>query len=258
MSHNKPTTTISASAISESPLPSSELLITQSLERYVLPLLANAPLHIHNMHFKLKITPDCYRQLNLPKSNRNNGKHHYERIGSRRHVDYIFYQNGTVNITTECSNNPFKLENEPDHSILLAFLGQLRDRLLILLGDKEEEKLVPNIMEWGLTECDINKDIKVSPLFHFTALKAQIKHFDHIFRIYIKSKGPDTICRVEESVSPNNKKPAIDAINDIFNPYDRIERKLDEIIAKLDPTNSTSVSWPNLNNGSKTMTQAAS
>jgi hypothetical protein len=225
-------TIITASAISQSPI-SHESIVTESLKGQVLPLLASAPLHIHNMHFKLKITPDCYIQLNLSKSNRNNGKHHYERIGIKRHVDYTFYPNGTVNITTECSDNPFKLENESDHSILLSFLGQLRDRLLILLGDKQEEKLIPNITEWYLTEFDINKDIKVSDLLHLTALKTQVKHLDHIFRIYIKSKGPDTVCRVEQSISPNNKKPAIDAINDIFNPDERIERELHKIEAIL-------------------------
>ena len=49
--------------------------------------------------------------------------------------------------------------------------------------------------------------------------------------IYIKSKGPDTVCRVEQSVS--SKKPAIDAINDIFNPCERIEKKLHKIEAML-------------------------
>ena len=39
---------------------------------------------------------------------------------------------------------------------------------------------VPNVMEWELTECDINKDIKVSDSFHYTGLKIQVKHMDHL------------------------------------------------------------------------------
>jgi hypothetical protein len=31
---------------------------------------------------------------------------------------------------------------------------------------------------------DINKDIEVSDLFHFSAIKIQVKHLDHLFRIY--------------------------------------------------------------------------
>src|SRR5215212_3445261 len=32
----------------------------------ILPLLPAAPSYIHNMHFKLNISPQCYTQLNLP------------------------------------------------------------------------------------------------------------------------------------------------------------------------------------------------
>jgi hypothetical protein len=57
------------------------------------------------------------------------------------------------------------------------------------------ERLVPEIMHWELTECDINKDIKVSHWFYYMGLKIQIKHLDHRIRIYIKSMGDDSVCR---------------------------------------------------------------
>lgn len=79
------------------------------------------------------------------------------------------------------------------------------------------------MMEWYLTECDINRDIKVSDCLHYTGIKIQVKHLDHLFRIYVKSMGRDTVCRVEEGRHPN--RPAIEAINDIFNPYQRIEKE---------------------------------
>jgi hypothetical protein len=78
-------------------------------------------------------------------------------------------------------------------------------------------------MEWQLTEADINKDIKVSDFFHYTGTKIQVKYLDHLFSIYIKSMGKDTVCRLEERKHPANK-PAIEFINEIFNPLDRIER----------------------------------
>jgi hypothetical protein len=101
-------------------------------------------------------------------------------------------------------------------------------------------------MDWYLTECDINRDIKVSDWLHFTGIKIQVKHLDHLFRIYIKSMGKNTVCRVEEEKRPNT--PAIEAINEIFNPCERIERQLavqnkllDQILHKLSqeqkPTN---------------------
>jgi hypothetical protein len=180
-------------------------VIIQTLEGYVLPLLPAAPLYIHNLHFKLKITPECYVGLDLQKIPRNNGKQHSEVLGSNL-VTYTFYPGGTINVTAESIINPYKLESEIDRSRLLIFFGQLRDRLITFLTDKHE-RIVPDIMEWKLSECDINKDIKVNDALHAAGFKIQVKHLDHIFRIYIKSMGKDTVCRVEENKQP--KKPAI-------------------------------------------------
>ena len=164
-----------------------EPVILQTLEGYVLPLLPKAPLFIHNMHFKTKIPGECYQELNLPMHNTNHGKYDTEIIGNTR-VNYIFYSSGIVNVDTSCSNNPYKLETEQDRCRIIAFFGQIRDRLLQLLHDMHE-RLVPDITEWYLTECDINKDIKVSHILHFSAIKVQVKHLDHLFSTYVKSMG---------------------------------------------------------------------
>ena len=184
----------------------------QSLEDYVLPLLPSTPLHIHKMQFKLKIRPESYNELALPADAWNKGKEHEEIIGST-HVRYHFYANGTVMIFTESSNNPFKVEDETDLCRLIALFGQVRDRLVTFLADKHE-RIVPGILEWELTQCDINKDIKVGDALQYTGLKVQVKHFDRLFRVYIKSIGKETACRVEQSLNP--KKPAIQTINEIF------------------------------------------
>jgi hypothetical protein len=208
---------------SDTPLSNSnESIIHQSLEGYVLPLLPSAPLHIHNMEFKLRITPGCYAELNLNKGKGNKGKVHVEIIGKVR-ITYLFYANGTVMVCTESSNNPLKLENDIDRSRLMAFFGQIRDRLITFLMDIHE-RLVPDIMEWELTQCDINKDIIVSDWFQYTGLKIKVRHLDHLFRIYIKTMGKDTICRVEETKHPKKNKPVIEAINDIFNPNEKFAK----------------------------------
>ena len=107
-----------------------------------------------------------------------------------------------MEILVLCSNKPYKLETEEDRSRILAFFGrQLRFGLIGVLCDKHE-RMVPDILEWELTECDINKDVKVSDLLHFTAIKIQVKHLDHLFRIYIKAMGKDTVRRVEENKHP--------------------------------------------------------
>ncbi len=197
----------------------------QTLEGYVLPLLPSAPVFIHNMHFKLKISTEHYTELSLKPLQGNNGKRHSEIIG-KACVNYTFYPVGTVIIEVQCSNNPFRLSDEMDRTRFHLFFGQVRDRMIALLNDTHE-RIVPDIMEWYVTECDINKDIKVSDVLHFSGIKIQVKHLDHLFRIYVKSMREDTVCRIEESRHPN--KSAIEVINDQFNPVERIERKIAQI-----------------------------
>jgi hypothetical protein len=72
-------------SLSSSPLSYSrslEYLTIHTLEGYVLPLLPKAPLFIHNMHFKTKLSPECYKELNLPYYKNNYGKYHTEVIGN--------------------------------------------------------------------------------------------------------------------------------------------------------------------------------
>jgi hypothetical protein len=201
----------------------------QTLEGYVLPLLAEAPLFVHNMQFKTKVLPEYYDQIKLPYYRGNNGKHHQEIIGSTL-VNYVIYKS-TVNIQTTCSDNPYKLETEEDRFRIIEFFGQIRAGLINLLYDKHE-RIVPDVLEWELTECDINKDIKVTDLLHLSAVKIQVKHLDHLFRIYIKALGNDTVCRVEENKQP--KKRAVEFINDVFNPMEKIEKQLSGISEQLD------------------------
>ena len=203
--------------------------LTKSLEGCVLPLLPQAPIFLHNLHFKIQIDSECYLDLNLPYYDKNNGKRHSENIGTSR-VDYVIYPNGTVVVSVRCSNNPFRLETAIDLSRIIAFFGQIRDRLIILLRD-EHERIVPDIMDWQMTECDINKDIKISHLVHFSAIKFQVKYLDHLFRIYIKSMGKETVSRVEESLHP--KKSAPETINDIFNPMEKVEKQIATMNTKI-------------------------
>jgi hypothetical protein len=109
-------------------------------------------------------------------------------------VDYTFYPNGTVIVEVMCSNHPFRLQTEEDRSRLLGFFGQLQQVLMSILSESHE-RIVPNVLGWELTERDINKDVKVSDWFHLTGLRIQVKHMDHLFSLYIKSMGKDTVYR---------------------------------------------------------------
>ena len=199
------------------------------MEGHVLPLLPEAPLLIHNIHLKTKISTECYLELSLPPIPCNNGKRYSEIVGTSS-VDYTFYPNGRVIVEVTCSNHPFKLQAEQDRGRLLVFFGQVRQVLTFFLKDPHE-RIVPDIMEWELTECDINKDIKVSNWFHYTGLKIQIKHLDHLFCLYIESMGKDTVFRIEER---HPHKNPLDFINDIFNPVERVEKQMAEFRQEQD------------------------
>jgi hypothetical protein len=225
-------------------------LAIQTLEGYILPLLPKAPSHIHKIQLKLKIDPQYYDGIVLPAANQQNkGRKHEEIIGNTG-VLYHLYPNGTIVVSAECSNKPYKLEDEYDRSQLLAFFGQVRDRLVLLLRDNHE-RIVPEIMQWYLTQCDINKDIRVGDWLQFFGLRIQVRHLDHLFRIYIKSMGPNTVCRVEESCNSVNK-PVIEAINDIFNPYEKLGRQFAGHDKKLNEIRNLLQELVNRTNGNET------
>ncbi len=206
-----------------------DAIVTQTLEGYVLPLLHDVPLNIHKLHLMTRIPSEYYHEIALPSSRWNSAKEHQEIVGTA-FVKYVFYANGTVMIFIESSNNPFKLENHTDLSRLIAFLGQTRDRLVLFLHDRHE-RIVSEIILWELKQCDINRDVKVSDWLQLTGLKIQVRHAFHLFRIYIRSKGRDTVCRVEESVViSDNNRSAVETINKVFNPTERFENQ----IAKLE------------------------
>jgi len=100
-------------------------------------------------------------------------------------------------------------------SDLYAFLGQVRDRLLYLMTDPHE-RIVPPIMKWILTGCDVNKDVTVSDMLQLTAIDIQLKDADRVFRLYIKSLGDKAVYRVEESLKM--RCPIVDVLSTIRSP----------------------------------------
>src|SRR5215831_7962299 len=126
------------------------------------------PLYIHKLQLQLSLESRYYTDIQKTSSKHNKSKQHEEKIGTSI-VKYLVYPNGKTMIFVACSNNPFRLEDESDVSIIYAFLGQIRDRLLYLMTDPHE-RIVPPIMKWILTGCDINKDVTVSDKLQLTLL----------------------------------------------------------------------------------------
>jgi hypothetical protein len=178
----------------------SNLVVKQKAQNLfdILYSFGRYPLYIHKLQIQLSLESRYYTDIQKTSSKHNKSKQHEERIGTSI-VKYLVYPNGKTMVFVACSNNPFKLEDESDVSILYSFLGQVRDRLLYLMTDPHE-RIVPPIMKWVLTGCDINKDVTVSDMLQLTAIDIQLKEADRVFRLYIKSLGDKAVYRVEESV----------------------------------------------------------
>ena len=184
-------------------------------------LLDHSPLYIHKLQLQVSLEPRYYADIQTDCCKYNMAKQHQERIGTAV-VKYLVYPNGKVMVFVACSNNPFKLEDEADESILYSFLGQVRDRLLCLVIDPHE-RIVPPIIKWVLTGCDINKDITVTDMLQLSAINIQLKDANRVFRLYIKSLGNKAVYRVEESVKMRSS--IIDVLNKIRSPSEPQDKK---------------------------------
>ena len=108
-----------------------DIIITQTLEGYVLPFLPTIPLHIHNIHLKcetLTSSKAYYSELHLPIYKQNTGKYQVLVIDNIQ-VSYVFYPNGTIDIYTKNSDNPLKLQTDKDRIDLIAFIGKIKNNL---------------------------------------------------------------------------------------------------------------------------------
>jgi hypothetical protein len=164
---------------SKSPLSTLEEQKAQNLFD-ILYSFGRYPLYIHKLQLQLSLESRYYTDIQKTSSKHNKSKQHEEKIGTSI-VKYLVYPNGKTMVFVACSNNPFKLEDESDVSILYAFLGQVRDRLLYLMIDPHE-RIVPSIIKWIFTGCDINKDVTVSDMLQLTAINIQLKDADNTAR----------------------------------------------------------------------------
>lgn len=197
-----------------------------------LMLLPNKPAHIHRLLLILPINRQFYAELRENKAKKKIEK--YEEIIGSRYVKYTISSNGSVQIAVRSNNTPFKLETEQDVSIIFAFFGQVRDRLLSLLGDPKE-LLVPSLMEWVLEQCDLNKDVDIDETGQLTLPDIQLKHMDRVFRQYVKIIDGKPYYRIEESLQLNKLLP--EALDNIRHPNRSLDEKLDRLAKIIEDHN---------------------
>jgi hypothetical protein len=175
----------------------------QSLE-YILAQLPEAPLGIHNPHMFFSTTPEYYNDIDSTPLPRNRAKSFKKPIGKAL-VTCSVYPNGTVDIQIACNKNPFRLESEDDISNFVAYLGEVKAFVAIVLSDPRS-RAIPDVMDWILTECDINKDVEVSNAFSLVSLHTQgnfrVRDYEYVLRTYFKLLGSKTVFRNEVTLAP--------------------------------------------------------
>ena len=102
----------------------------------------------------------------------------------------------------------------------------VRDRFLYHVSDIKEQH-VPNLLNWILKQCDLNKDVEIDSTAQFTFPDIQLKSADRVFRLYVKVIKDKAYCK-EESLTLNQILP--EALDNIRHPYKSLEKKIDYII----------------------------
>ncbi len=138
-------------------------------------------------------------------------------------------------VDVACSNNAFRLQSDSDVSNLLMFFGRVYDRLTFLLNDSFDH-LVPPPAHWILLQCDVNRDIEISPFMQVTLpVNVQLKFVERVFRLYVKTLSDKATYRVEESLQV--KAPLLEALNALHDPDSSylkiILHKLDLVLKRL-------------------------
>ena len=99
----------------------------------------------------------------------------------------------------------------------------VRDRFLYHVSDIKEQH-VPNLLNWILKQCDLNKDVEIDSTAQLTFPDIQLKSADRVFRLYVKVMKDKAYCRGEESLTLNQILPEALIILDTHT--NRLKRKL--------------------------------
>jgi hypothetical protein len=170
----------------------------------LLSLLDKQPISIHKLQLKLFVDKNYYNEIDIKQITKGNKSKPREEKFGPRNVKYEVYPCGTIMIYIACSNNPFKLEVEEDVSSFFSFLGQVKDRLIHFLSDFSEQA-IPQIMDWILVQCDINKDIGINIVEQLSLPDLQLRVYDRIFRLYVNNINGCSSYRLEESRQVNQE-----------------------------------------------------
>jgi hypothetical protein len=192
----------------------------------VLITLPFTPLLIHKLQLMVSIDKEYYQILANKAERINRAKLYEENIG-RRHVIYTFSPNGRVQIAIRSSDTPFRIDTDEDEANLFSFFGQVRDRLIYLVADNLERE-VPQMTDWILKGCDLNRDVEIDETAQLSLPDIQLKHLGQVFRVYVKSLHDRSVYRAEKSLTLD--LPLSKALDSITSPVKAMMELKNEVI----------------------------
>jgi hypothetical protein len=187
--------------------------------------LRKIPLGIHRIQVETFVDKDSYSIIDGTPYKGNLGIMQLERIDNAE-VKFVYYRNGKVAIDVACSNRPFKIENDKDVTILCSFFGQVRDWLEAHVRDPKG-RIVPQITEWILKQCDFNKDAPITDYAQITLPDIQLSTALQTFRLYVKNLKGNAYYRCESSLQINQFLP--EYLSATINPAGVILSQLDSL-----------------------------
>ena len=115
-------------------------------------------------------------------------------------------------IYISCSENPFRIHEEGDIFVIMAFLGRVEQRLHDILSDTRGI-IVPPVSKWILNGCDVNKDIEIDGITQLALPAMQMPLVEKALRAYVKVVGDKAHLRTEKFLTPN--QPIVEALENI-------------------------------------------
>jgi hypothetical protein len=204
----------------------------------LLQILSSRKYVYHNIHLETSLfhIKEDYDSIKWRvASQRNKQKIRTFKLSLNRDCSIVISTTGTVNISIECSFEPYEFHTS---SGLIEFIGSCGQALNVIQAAADNRlDVVPPIPQWYINQFDYNKDIPCSAkrntdtqVLSWSDIKAygrlQIEHLGTIFQIYPKDL-PDNgdYIRFEGHYYRKNgdKKSLAESLSDILDSNDEEE-----------------------------------
>ncbi len=186
----------------------------------LLQLLSNRKYTYHNIHLETSLNyKKDYDSIKwfIP-SNKNKQKVKTFNLGTYHKCKIIVSPNGTVNITIECTLDPYELHTPEGLIEFFGSCGQVLSEIQAATNNRLH--VVPSISDWFIRQFDYGKDIPVTsdPMIITYAAQGilKIKYLGVVFQIY--PKGLPEVgnnLRIEGQYNTKENKKIKDLIPDI-------------------------------------------